>query len=601
MIVGGNFNYQFDNNVPVVSPPEMASIRVVNIELSGSGLTLELWNPSEPPQQQQKNIRNNNKKKGKKSAASNSIVASASLTKKVHLNSQWRWYHCSPIGYLVTDAWTDENQRNAHDAKKCVFYYLPKHPLKWHAFGDTSVVPTLAEGPSAMLSPVAPAAGDDSLHHIYHSEDHEEHLMNCDESSILDDENEVIDVDVDVDGVVNENHQLMEEDDVEEGHDHEAVMIEDPVMFTQVIAANSFEQDAVMEQDDDDEAVIPMECEEVQRLTMSHSSKLPKSLMFRIMSWLDNQEIRTGFVTLNKTWTMAAYWYLLAQGPSMISLSKSGNGDDDGQRPKNVISSKRFETFLSHYSEGKFLGDGACKRVYLIGGVGRNTFALSIMDINDLNLRGVQSAIEQELRISILCSNLSLMNVCPNMIRVFEVFQTNADPSKIVWSCDPPAVVAKSSSNARRQKYEKGHFQFIRMEFCAGGDVESHLRKCHTFNADLIRSYLFQMCYSLYAGRESMSLRHYDIKLLNFFVTSGFEGLHVAKKYPEDSEKHHKEDSNSKGLQIGFGNHIYTLPIKLNQELSVIKLADFGTSVIGQEILNEPITPHQVNVSNIPL
>ena len=36
---------------------------------------------------------------------------------------------------------------------------------------------------------------------------------------------------------------------------------------------------------------------------------------------------------------------------------------------------------------------------------------------------------------------------------------------------------------------------------------------------------LFQMFYALYACREKLALRHFDIKLLNFFVTKGLATL----------------------------------------------------------------------------
>ena len=40
-----------------------------------------------------------------------------------------------------------------------------------------------------------------------------------------------------------------------------------------------------------------------------------------------------------------------------------------------------------------------------------------------------------------------------------------------------------------------------------------------------VRSMLFQMFYALYACREKLALRHFDIKLLNFFVTKGLAVL----------------------------------------------------------------------------
>ena len=36
-----------------------------------------------------------------------------------------------------------------------------------------------------------------------------------------------------------------------------------------------------------------------------------------------------------------------------------------------------------------------------------------------------------------------------------------------------------------------------------------------------MRSMLFQIFYAMYACREKLALRHFDVKLLNFFVTKG--------------------------------------------------------------------------------
>ncbi|RHY27069.1 hypothetical protein DYB25_009602 [Aphanomyces astaci] len=59
------------------------------------------------------------------------------------------------------------------------------------------------------------------------------------------------------------------------------------------------------------------------------------------------------------------------------------------------------------------------------------------------------------------------------------------------------------------------------MELCDGGNVEDYLRLDGTTN--LVHgwpSLFFQMVYALYAGRAHHQLRHYDVKLLNFFLQS---------------------------------------------------------------------------------
>ena len=58
------------------------------------------------------------------------------------------------------------------------------------------------------------------------------------------------------------------------------------------------------------------------------------------------------------------------------------------------------------------------------------------------------------------------------------------------------------------------------MELCEHGDAEMFIKAQHNCLLPLqeAQGFLFQMAFSLYAGRVELSLRHFDVKLLNFFV-----------------------------------------------------------------------------------
>lgn len=62
--------------------------------------------------------------------------------------------------------------------------------------------------------------------------------------------------------------------------------------------------------------------------------------------------------------------------------------------------------------------------------------------------------------------------------------------------------------------------QFIGMELCEYGDAEMFMKTQRDGLLPLreAQGFLFQMAFSLYAGRVELSLRHFDVKLLNFFV-----------------------------------------------------------------------------------
>ena len=58
---------------------------------------------------------------------------------------------------------------------------------------------------------------------------------------------------------------------------------------------------------------------------------------------------------------------------------------------------------------------------------------VSVMDVDDLNARGMDTAISQELEISMLCSSLITLNICPNLVLVSSVFQSEYPPPDFLW------------------------------------------------------------------------------------------------------------------------------------------------------------------------
>ena len=131
------------------------------------------------------------------------------------------------------------------------------------------------------------------------------------------------------------------------------------------------------------------------------------------------------------------------------------------------------------------------------------------------------------------------------------------------------------------------------MEYCSGGDLEEMVRKRGSLEASLIRNILFQMCFSLYACRERIAMRHYDIKLLNFFCT---DRLSVSSNAADIVSKSGSTDLCTT-LHFGFGDSIFNISIGTADNVDrpdVVKLADFGTSIIGVDSLGSPIGVQQV-------
>jgi serine/threonine protein kinase len=176
----------------------------------------------------------------------------------------------------------------------------------------------------------------------------------------------------------------------------------------------------------------------------------------------------------------------------------------------------------------------------------------------------------------------------------------------------------------KKNSYQRGcSYQYIRMEYCSGGDLEEVVRRAGQLNLSTVKSILFQIFFAFYAGREKLCLRHFDVKLLNFFVSDGSCLLSPTQKEEYDktiinnnnnnnennnnnnnnNENKHNINNNNNNthnsdtikMRVGFGDHVFSLPLQISS-LSVVKLADFGTSAVGAAGLGESVTAQQVRI-----
>jgi serine/threonine protein kinase len=289
--------------------------------------------------------------------------------------------------------------------------------------------------------------------------------------------------------------------------------------------------------------------------------------------------------------------------------------------------------FARRYNWGRFLNQGACKEVYCVQNAETGALeVVSVMDILDLRERDMELAISQELEASMLCSALVSLNICPNLLLVRSMFQSAVPPPTTLWKSGRPRPSVSDSQSLsvpvpnKKQMMPFGLFQYIRMEFCRGGDLEELVRKQGLLSLDSVRNMLFQMFFAMYSGREQLCLRHFDLKLLNFFVSSGMMAicrfnshralliiymciyLCLGSALLPDKVRNVYEAANDGRAQspflafqdeavvrmhVYFGDIEFLLPISANG-LELIKMSDFGTSVVGPNCMGEPITIQQV-------
>ena len=236
-----------------------------------------------------------------------------------------------------------------------------------------------------------------------------------------------------------------------------------------------------------------------------------------------------------------------------------------------------------------------------------NLHAISLSNVEDLLDREMDEVIQKELEISMLCSSLVTLKICPNFVLVYSLFKSKCPaPSQkfiksqkaLLWDKKFPVPTVYNPPNitdiptAKQLNKHNGNYQFIKMEFCSGGDVEDYIRSITIPTEESTRKMIFQMCFSLYCAREQLSLRHFDIKLLNFFVTNTST---FVSKYATNTTTTTNKNNDDLIMRVGFEKDIYEL--HFNKNISeVVKLADFGTSEITSRSLNDCITVQQVKL-----
>lgn len=73
------------------------------------------------------------------------------------------------------------------------------------------------------------------------------------------------------------------------------------------------------------------------------------------------------------------------------------------------------------------------------------------------------------------------------------------------------------------QSDDDGVYLYIRMELCDLGDAEEHMKALpeQAFPVAEVQPLFLQMVVALHEAQQRFSMRHYDIKLLNFFLQVG--------------------------------------------------------------------------------
>ena len=182
------------------------------------------------------------------------------------------------------------------------------------------------------------------------------------------------------------------------------------------------------------------------------------------------------------------------------------------------------------------------------------------------------------------------------------------------------AATAATAAGAGRKPRKPPHravastaaYQYVLAEFADGGDLEEACKRQPNamFGTERLPALLFQMGFALYAAQQELCLRHYDVKLLNYFLatppaTAPAPKLGTPPAPPtgliRGGEGHGEGgDADTLSLHIGCDGTHYRFSLGAS-EPSLCKLADFGTADISPASLGQPISSrHLTTLENTP-
>lgn len=149
-------------------------------------------------------------------------------------------------------------------------------------------------------------------------------------------------------------------------------------------------------------------------------------------------------------------------------------------------------------------------------------------------------------------------------------------------------------------------FQYVLNEFAEGGDMEEACKALPKlmWPHEELPCLLYQMLFSLYAAQKELSLRHYDVKLLNFFLCKPTarlsKGFGHETGLPVDAEAATEPEA-SAVLEYGVSGLRHRFRLDDLQAPCLAMLADFGTSDISPATLGKPIElKHYTTLENTP-
>ncbi|RLN97665.1 hypothetical protein BBJ28_00011613 [Nothophytophthora sp. Chile5] len=222
----------------------------------------------------------------------------------------------------------------------------------------------------------------------------------------------------------------------------------------------------------------------------------------------------------------------------------------------------------------------------------------------------------------LLLSDATENGVCPNFLRIYDIFLTHEQPRQDRWgskqfrkpvelltdkrlSVDPAALIQQHDQLTSRGG-EEGLFQYIRMEFCDGGDLEDFisLQKDKLLPLESVAvPFFFQMVFSLYCAREKFNLRHCDIKATNSIELCVRVSVQLLNFFLKDIGRAGSNKEEGADCVLHYLLEDACFELRMPASFSYwVKLADYGSADSNPENLDKPVTIDQfTTLENSPI
>jgi serine/threonine protein kinase len=227
---------------------------------------------------------------------------------------------------------------------------------------------------------------------------------------------------------------------------------------------------------------------------------------------------------------------------------------------------------------------------------------MSVVDVRGLREKGIEPSLRTEIWVTHLLGKLAALGRCPHYLQLHACFRSAGAPPD-QWACTggghspagcdaeqdenvpPPGRLRRTARKpARSAGRAGGCYQYVVVQYAEGGDMEEACKALPNmaWPVDQLPHLAFQMLFSLHVAQKELQLRHYDVKLLNFFLTAPA----AAVGGPASAASRAACDEVSLRYSVLGSEYLLCLDAR---SPSLAVLADFGTADISPRTLGAPV------------